>query len=575
MKNGRILKFIPVLALGLSLFSAAMILFFILKYGVDVPYNDQWEYVGFFDHFSLGILTFEELFRLHNEYRQFFPNLIYVLLGSVTDWNVIWEMVVIFILACLVSFNIYKLACYTIQGAPWKKWILFFLANLFIFSPMQWENWIFGVQIEYLLPIACISAGLVVAFLRINAPLKMLWCAVLSVISTYSSVNGFLSWFVLIPVLYFSGVRNVFFKKWYAILLWIVITAAALLFYLYDYHKPEAHPSLETAVFNPADAVLYFFGTLGNTLRVIHNLDAIILVGGLLFFLFAAQVLYVMLHIRNKALVRDAIVWIMLGAYSVLTSAMLTVGRLGFGIPQSLASRYTSFTLYIDIAIIFLTAVILHHRTGKSRTKPATRAVTTLLAVFVIFTKIYTYPVAVNELKAYHAHILHAKAGLLFINHIPHEDCTHRIYPGKHYQELTRTANILDNMGYLRPALIRTNILQDIEEPWRDSWDYGSFEELIHVRGDVYKAAGTASFPETQGPADAVLLSYDLPDGRAALLAMTNRDSIRWEKEFSVQAVSLDTLEVRAWAFNATTGKAYRLKNSLSLVRESPSLKKE
>jgi hypothetical protein len=118
MKLEKFLKFVPVIALSLSLFSAGMILYFILKYGVDVPYMDQWEYVGFFDHLAKGTLTFSELFKLQGEYRQFFPNLIFVSLGWLTNWNVKYEMIVIFILACLVSFNIYRLVSFTVIEKP-------------------------------------------------------------------------------------------------------------------------------------------------------------------------------------------------------------------------------------------------------------------------------------------------------------------------------------------------------------------------------------------------------------------------------------------------------------------------
>ena len=132
---------------GIILIIAAPIFYFILRYGVDVPYWDQWEYVGFFDHLSKGTLTLKELFSQHNEYRQLFPNIIFVCLGRLTNWNVRYEMIVIFGMAVIVSFNIFRLSELTIKGSKWKKYLLLILANLLIFSPAQFENWLFGVQI--------------------------------------------------------------------------------------------------------------------------------------------------------------------------------------------------------------------------------------------------------------------------------------------------------------------------------------------------------------------------------------------------------------------------------------------
>ena len=41
---------ISLVFIGLIIFSAGLILYFILRYGIDVPYMDQWEYLGVFDH---------------------------------------------------------------------------------------------------------------------------------------------------------------------------------------------------------------------------------------------------------------------------------------------------------------------------------------------------------------------------------------------------------------------------------------------------------------------------------------------------------------------------------------------
>lgn len=557
----KLVKFIPVLAFILTLVNVGLILYFIVKYGVDVPYNDQWEYIGFFDNLSQGKLTFEELFRQHNEYRQLFPNLIFVGLGWFTHWNVRYEMFVIFILACLVSFNVYRLASITAIGESWQKWVMFFLANLFIFSPMQWENWLFGVQIEYFIPIACISSGLVISFTRLDARLKLILCMLLAIISTYSSINGFLCWIVLYPVYYFSGANNNFFKKWPAISAWLFATIFALFFYFYGYQKPEAQPSLLAAFNHPLDALYYFFGTIGNTIRVIHSIDIIIVVGGVLIIVFLSQIIYVGWNIKDQKLMRNSSVWIMLGLYSLLTAAMLTIGRSGYGILQSCASRYTSFTLYVGVAVIFLASIIIHHHSRGTRISYIQKIGIAVLIAFLIFTKTNTYPVALKELKAYHASILHAKAGLLFINFFPHDQCENKIYPSN-FAELQRKANILDSWGYLRPALIKTNVLQDIEGEGSGIVDYGSFDFLFPLGDNYYVASGYAVMPNTKRPADAILLTYENEKGQSILFGLSNSDKKVWYWFISVASIPCNPIEIKAWAFDANTAKAYRLRGS-------------
>jgi len=142
------------------------------------------------------------------------------------------------------------------------------------------------------------------------------------------------------------------------ILIWIFLTAVSLFFYFHGYQKPQAHPSLMLAFHHPLDALEYFLGTLGNTLRILHNLKTIIIVGGVLLLSFFVLVRYILKYLDDHNLLRNSMVWIMLGLYSILTAAMLMIGRLGFGVLQSLASRYTSFTLYLAVAVVFLCAII-------------------------------------------------------------------------------------------------------------------------------------------------------------------------------------------------------------------------
>ena len=194
-------KLLRALLVVLSLAPAGLLGLLIIKWGVDVPYWDQWQYVAFFDKLAKGTLTLADLFAQQNEYRQFFPNLIFVVLGWLTHWDVRYEMLGTFLLACLVSHNIFRLGRYTTGGARWRAWALFLPANLLVFSPVQYENWLFGVQRIYFVPVACITTSFVVAYSRRTAHAKVFICMLLATVSTLSAANGILCWIVVLPVL--------------------------------------------------------------------------------------------------------------------------------------------------------------------------------------------------------------------------------------------------------------------------------------------------------------------------------------------------------------------------------------
>jgi hypothetical protein len=291
-------------------------------------------------------------------------------------------------------------------------------------------------------------------------------------------------------------------------------------------------------------------------------------VGGVLVFIFIALILYVLWHIKDKQLIRNSVVWIMLGLYSVMTAAMVTVGRLGFGVFQSLTSRYTTYTLYLVVATIFLFSVAVLHYAKKKPLSFLQKTGFALLIVYVIYIKVDTYPTAVIDLKNFHTSIQHAKAGLLLINYISHDQCKNKIYPSN-FEELKRKANILSDMGYLRPALIRSNILQDIEGDGSGTADYGSFDFLFNFKNNYFIASGYAVMPNNNSPADAIILTYDNEKGKSQILSFYNDDYRRWVKMIWIGALPYDTLNIKAWAFDANEGKAYELKGSHTVIKSS------
>src|SRR5688500_14091277 len=86
---------------GGAVIPAAFIGILILKYSVDMPQWDEWVVAVFLSKLNQGTLTFSDLFTQQNEYRQFFPNLIFVVLGRVTWMDVRYQMGISFLLASL------------------------------------------------------------------------------------------------------------------------------------------------------------------------------------------------------------------------------------------------------------------------------------------------------------------------------------------------------------------------------------------------------------------------------------------------------------------------------------------
>jgi hypothetical protein len=63
------------------------------------------------------------------------------------------------------------------------------------------------------------------------------------------------------------------------------------------------------------------------------------------------------------------------------------------------------------------------------------------------------------------------------------------------------------------------------------------------------------------------LISYDSIEGKSVLLTLGNADSIQWHKTFSLKHVIQNPVKIKAWAFDANTGKAYRMQGKGEITR--------
>ena len=184
----------------------------------------------------------------------------FVVLLCPTRWDVRYEMLFTFLLACLISFNVFKLSSLTIAGDLRQRLWLFVAANLLIFSAAQNENWLQGQQVIYFMPVACITTGIVIAYsTRFNLVVKFLSCALLSILSTFSCANGLLAWIVLAPILTWCAPgRASVHKKWLRIGWLLGFTLSVALYFnnfnhsLHPFQQLDALPTL-------GRACLFFF----------------------------------------------------------------------------------------------------------------------------------------------------------------------------------------------------------------------------------------------------------------------------------------------------------------------------
>jgi hypothetical protein len=550
----------------------------VFLYGVDTPWGDQWDgTLPLLEKMQAGTLGFADLFAFHNEHCIFFPRLITLGLAKLTHWNIRAELLVIWILACVCSVSLWRVALRTgWQDSRNRGWLLF-AANVLLFTPLQWENLLWGFQIGFFLPLACLTASLWAA-LSLRRP----WCFVFTLIpclvSTFSVASGFSAWLLTAPLLLVSQseARARGRKIWW--LVWLFVGAISVYFYFHGYARPATHPSVWEPLKHPLRATHFALAYLGTPFSgTAPNASAVAPVASaVLVLLFAACLVYLWRWRRDRTLLAHGLPWVSLAASSLLSAFLTMVGRLGFGVSAATQSRYVSFAIMLPIGLLFLVSLVFKHWRAQSDMGAGAIGVKSGLVVLAAALSVLFVSGTIRSLESWgrfqHSR-LSGKAGLLLINVVDEpRDLARNVHPTE--PALKAHTNFLGRLGYLRPRLVRSNRIQEIAFR-ADAETMGEFNELVKRTGGEFAASGWAILPESHRTADGVLLTYDDAQGEPIIFALAEVGFKRpevsqrlndkaylrsgWMKPWKEGQIPASARVVRAWTFDAENCRAFQI----------------
>jgi hypothetical protein len=351
---------------------AALSLGLILKYGVNVPFQDEWDTPGILvKKWAEGTAGWGDLFAQHNESRPAVPRLIVSAIIFLAGWNTVTAMVLGWCAALGAFLGLFRLFLGP-AGRPdgAAAWVLLLMSG-FVFSTAQATNWLMGHQVALFISPLCLVLAQAWQASGRNRPMVWWGCAALSWTAQYSFANGVLCWIFAFPL----------WREWagnwqesppekkraeykhaagYA-----VLAAASTLAYFWNYRKPPTLPGWEMALRDPLAACHYFAAWLGKPLLgYLPRLIGAPVVGGVALLIGALTLFWIWKNWRRwEASRRQAAVpWLALLFYALATGAITTGGRLGFGISQALASRYVTFSLYFYVASLALCYLLWQSR---------------------------------------------------------------------------------------------------------------------------------------------------------------------------------------------------------------------
>ena len=402
------------IAVTLSAFPILILLFLIHKYAVNIPVGDQWDVVYLFEKYYTDELSFFDLWKQHNEHRLFFPKLVFLGLGIASHYNVLYEMAVNVLFAFLIYlFIVWHInrnrKILRINNYRWL-WVYF---SFFIFSLSQWENWLWGFQLQWFLNILAVVAG---AFIISNYPVKLATFCLLAccgVIAAFSLSSGVLYWIVILFFLLVYAMRIEQKANFVKVLAWIVLFVGILAVYLYKYEKPAYHPSLLYFLKDPISFAAYVAAYIGSPLSFYGKTLSILfgLFGLILFTFFSMRYIFR----KPSRELKPWLFFLIIGLYSILSAVLTAVGRAEFGVAQATSSRYTTVSIILWVSVSFMIYAERHRNPFRSGGLKKALMITLIITFVAVNLRSYQ---SIGKFSTTHASRTCGKAAVMCGGHL-------------------------------------------------------------------------------------------------------------------------------------------------------------
>jgi hypothetical protein len=497
---------------------------------VNVPLLDEWwtPALLFKEYFVDGQLSWHSLIAQHNETRALIPRLIFLGCASLFGWDTRVTMVLSWICCLAILFGLVRLQRLTLPLQSQGRVLLLLFFSAILFSPNQWENWLWGIQLVVFIPPVCLTVALLIQRSGMSYGRKVILCAALSFISTYSYSNGMICWFLAFPFFASApqdrspepGLLPVS-RKWriFWIAVYLLLAAGSLFLYFRDYIPPGNSPSARFALLHKRMALQYLAAWIGSSFArgtAIVPMRQAIFVGGLAL-AGVAVVVFSLWRQRRSLFAQERFwqwqPWAALLLYGLCSGVSATVGRLGMGMDQALASRYIGFSAYVFVGLGGM-LVALQGRTiaewlRRSPVRPWLVGVATGVVATFFFFDWYAGYLAFQSHRKTEEEMLMT---LRFLRLIPYNPLLSGVYSDP--DRIRQVAFPLFERKILRQELIGPWLLEKVAQP--DGNEGGVV--TIRREPDHIQILGWAMLPDRKVVPDCVVVTMAESNGAEQLL---------------------------------------------------------
>jgi hypothetical protein len=574
------------------LIPVALVIWFISKFSVDVPFNDQWALVSLFDKIDKGSATFGDFFAPHNEHRILFPKAIFALLAFTSQWNLDLERYFNVFLVIITFFLMYKIAEISYNQDKLSFHLFNILTCFLLFSLYQASSWLFGFQLAFFLINTCLLlAVFILSFPNNIAPnLRLFLSAGCCFIASFSSGHGLLTWLAVLPSVF--AIEGSVKQKNCRSIFYIILFLLCYFFYSIDSQRTKSNLDILLFLKNLPTALDYFFTILGAgfSFRLIPNLTGLLLFTIFLFFNFYS------LRKSRSELFSYAAPWLSIGWFTILFALLVTLARSNLGVEQALASRYTTPSILLTISCLQTGRLLMCYQSSHLEQKNYRRLrfyTLTSIVLLILFYNSVNLAVIVYA-RSWVEKVSPGRNCLEIIHYLnesfyqteestvseshkkctrymdcPINNCLETLMPNATPSALVGIRNgafILERIGFRDfPKQIQftepTKIYGQIEQPMTTD------KPITLSRSSKIKVTGWATLPERSQTPELVLLSSDGDRSFFANATIVNKsdNKVQWEAEISPQSLNREETAIKGWVYDREGKQFVKLNGEIKL----------
>lgn len=327
---------------------------YVHRWGRDVPFWDEWDRSA---HLAVlaadGTLTFDDVFRAHNEHRLLFSAIVTVANAHLAGWSLVGEMY----LGIALSFVAYLMLVAIVRQQSRDRRTVVVLGvplAMLVFWPAQWFNWLVGFQTQVYGFMAFSTAAISVVARRKPGWGPLGAAAILANGAQFSQAGGIAIWPALLIGLWMLKYRRV------QLAAWVLVAAVSLgaFFHGYAISSPSHVGIGGSGAFALAYLGGFFVGAFDDRLVGVAIVAA---VAGLA--LFAWNLVLVR---RDDGGWSRAAPWVMLVVLGLGTAVLVARNRAHLGSSYALVSRYATQASLVWLGLCGICGCVVEGRTERA-----------------------------------------------------------------------------------------------------------------------------------------------------------------------------------------------------------------